>query len=276
MNTVKFGVFADPQYCDCETTLNRYYKKAADKLKSCIDLYNQNDELEFIVGLGDLVDKDLKSFHKVAEILEHANKKVYLIAGNHDLEVEKHQYQQVYERLGLNENRYYSFSREGWHFLFLDGNDITWHSDDPQILQQARQMTQALKDDGRPNYHEFNGGIGQQQLEWIRNQLEFASQNNLKKIIFCHYPLLPESRYTLWNSYELIDLLEQCGADLWMNGHHHDGNYEKRNGIHYITFKGMVDTEHENSFAEITLSNNEIKINGYGREVTRRINLKSC
>ncbi|MFW6309519.1 MAG: hypothetical protein ACOC1D_00320 [Prolixibacteraceae bacterium] len=33
-----FGVFADPQYCDCQpdTELNRYFRKAAEKLKRCI------------------------------------------------------------------------------------------------------------------------------------------------------------------------------------------------------------------------------------------------
>jgi hypothetical protein len=36
----------------------------------------------------------------------------------------------------------------------------------------------------------------------------------------------------------------------------------------------MVETENENAFARITLTDNSIKITGYGREETRELTVK--
>ena len=274
MESVRFGVFADPQYCDSETTLTRFYRRAAKKLKFCIDHFNKNHNLDFIIGLGDLIDRKFESFYPVKQILAQSIKKVYLVAGNHDLEVNEGLYDQVYTMLELDKNRYYSFTRKGWHFIFTDGNDITWHSTNPQVLEQARKMTAALEMEGKPNFHKFNGGFGRIQIQWLENQLAYASSKSLKIVIICHYPLLPFNRYSLWNANELIGLIDKYRVNLWLNGHHHDGNYEYRSGTHYLTLKGMVDTEYENSFAEIVLMDDAIEINGYGREENRRLDIK--
>ena len=56
---------------------------------------------------------------------------------------------------------------------------------------------------------------------------------------------------------------------IWLNGHNHAGNYGKFEGIHFVNFKGMVDTETENAFSILTFFNNRIEIEGFGREKNR-------
>jgi hypothetical protein len=63
-------------------------------------------------------------------------------------------------------------------------------------------------------------------------------------IVFCHFPVFPFSGETLWNREEVVAVLERHPAVLaYINGHVHSGGYGVRNGIHYLTVNGMVDTE---------------------------------
>jgi hypothetical protein len=57
-----------------------------------------------------------------------------------------------------------------------------------------------------------------------------------------------------------------------MNGHNHAGNYGEKNGVHYLTLKGMVNTD-TTSYAVVGLSETQVKISGCGREVSRKLSL---
>jgi len=271
---VKIGVFADCQYCNCETAGTRYYRNSLAKLEECIGQFNQNKEIEFIVGLGDIIDRDFASFDSVNSILSKSKKEVFQVIGNHDLEVEKMFLEQVPSKLNL-EKTWYSFNKKGWHFIFLNGNDITFHSNHAEIVNQAKEMTEQLKKEGKPNYHEWNGGIGKEQMQWFEKELKQAEHNNLKVAVFCHYPLLPFESHALWNSEELLAILAKYNAvKLYMNGHNHRGNYAFQNGIHFVNLKGMVETETENAFSIISFSDKQVEIKGFGREESKNLLLE--
>jgi hypothetical protein len=51
-------------------------------------------------------------------------------------------------------------------------------------------------------------------------------------------------------------------------GHNNHGNYGMKAGIHYVTLKGMVNTE-TTSYAVIKVDDDNIDITGYGREQNR-------
>ena len=277
LSTLTFGVFADPQYCDCEpdTELNRYFRKTAVKLEKCISHLNQNQQLNFVIGLGDLIDDGFKSFETVNQILGQSNKKLFHVAGNHDFEVKKENLDKVYAQLGLENDKYYSFIKSGWQFIFLDGNEITFNSNELNVVAQAEQITRKLKAENQPNFGEYNGGISQTQLHWLENQLQTAKEKRLKTVIICHYPLLPLTKYSLWNSDEIWSVISKYkNVKFWLNGHHHDGNYTLQNDVHFLTMKAMVDTENETAFAEISLSDNKIEIKGFGREISRSLEIK--
>lgn len=263
---IQFGVFADCQYCDCETTGTRFYRNSPEKLDKCIAQFNQNEKLDFVVGLGDLIDRNFASFNKVNNILSRSEKDVFQVIGNHDLEVEKELLDKVPGKLNLNKT-WYSFKKKGWLFIFLDGNDISFHSTNKKTLKKAEKMSEKLKKEGKPNYNNWNGGIGRDQLNWLKKQLTQASTENSNVAVFCHYPLLPFEGHALWNSDEVLAIFKKTGTvKLFMNGHNHKGNYAFSGGTHFVNLKGMVETETENAFAEVYLSENEIQIKGFGRE----------
>lgn len=74
---------------------------------------------------------------------------------------------------------------------------------------------------------------------------------------------------------ECLELIEHyANVKLFMNGHNHAGSYVEDNGIHYITFKGMVDTKNTLAFAYAEITPDSIFINGFGREPSRRLKIK--
>ncbi|HRX11873.1 MAG TPA: metallophosphoesterase [Draconibacterium sp.] len=268
---IKIGVFADCQYCDCETAGTRFYRNSLQKLDDCINIFNKNEELSFVVGLGDLIDRGFSNFDSVNLILAKSKNEVYHVIGNHDLSVEKEQFENVPGKLNLNET-WYSVTEKGWRFIFLNGNDITFHSTNKETVKRAEEISAKLKEEGKPNYYDWNGGIGSKQMNWFEEELQNASSKKQKVAVFCHYPLLPFDAHTLWNSDEVLSILQKFNCvKIYLNGHNHAGNYAFQNGVHFVNLKGMVETENENAFSVITFSNEKIEIKGFGREVSRSL-----
>jgi predicted phosphodiesterase len=266
---IKIGVFADCQYCDCEPAGTRFYNNSLKKLDECIKQFNNEKKLAFVVGLGDLIDRGFSSFDSVNPILGKSKKEVYHVIGNHDLSVDKSQFDKVPEKLKLVET-WYSMNEKGWRFIFLNGNDITFHSNHGQTVKEAEGITAKLKNEGKPNAFDWNGGIGSTQKEWLVGELQIATDKRQKVAVFCHYPLLPFEAHALWNSEEILAILYKFSCvKLYMNGHNHTGNYALQNGIHFVNLKGMVETENENAFSVVSFTGQKIKIKGFGREANR-------
>jgi len=61
----------------------------ADGLIYCISQFNQEDEIDFVVSLGDIIDRDFASYDSVNSILAKSKNEIFQVIGNHDLEVEK-------------------------------------------------------------------------------------------------------------------------------------------------------------------------------------------
>jgi predicted phosphodiesterase len=268
---IKIGIFADAQYCDDETAINRYYRNSTIKLADCITFFNQTENIDFVVGLGDLIDKDFSSFSKINTILETSEKEVFQVIGNHDLSVNKEYIDKVPEQLNLKKT-YYAFNKNDWQFIYLDGNDLTFQSTNPEIVVKAEKIVKQLTEENKPNAHNWNGGIGEKQINWLKEQLSEAEKNKRKVILFCHYPLLPFEAHVLWNSEDVLAIINKhkC-VKAWINGHNHAGNYAFQNGTHFITMKGMVDSESENAYSIVTLSDEKIQIEGFGREISRSL-----
>jgi len=47
-----------------------------------------------------------------------------------------------------------------------------------------------------------------------------------------------------------------------------------KNGIHFVTQKGMVDTEMENAFSIVSFSEDKIEIDGFGRQQNKILGIK--
>jgi hypothetical protein len=71
-----FGIISDAQYCDCDPAGTRYYRSSLLKLEEAVRSF-RIDSPQFVVDLGDLIEKDLKSYKPVFRILDTAGFKIY-------------------------------------------------------------------------------------------------------------------------------------------------------------------------------------------------------
>jgi len=257
-----FGAIADCQYCDADSK-NRRYNLSPEKLRKCIADFNQQD-LTHIVHLGDFIDRDWESFDVVLPIVGEAKAPVRFVLGNHDFSVADEFKSRVPERLGLS-SRYYDFVIGKWRFLVLDSNDVSLYAypEGSKKAKESEGIYEALGGD-LPKY---NGAVGKEQLAWIEAQLLEAEASGETVVLHAHHPVYPFSRgHNLWNDKELVALLEKhsCVA-AYINGHNHNGAYGVKEGIHYLTLKGMVDTE-ETSYCIARVFSDRIEIRGTGRQ----------
>ena len=179
-------------------------------------------------------------------------------------------------KMGLK-NRYYSITKNNWRFIILDGNDLSFHGAISEIKkQQTDSLFQLLTPKKLLNLQKWNGGLSLSQLNWVKNELETAKANNENVGFYCHFPAVKDGEvHNLWNYKQFIDLIDNYkNVKFYFNGHNHNGDYVLKNGVHHLTFKGMVDTENTSAFATATISKDSIIIDGYGREPSRRLKIK--
>lgn len=269
----RFGVIADVQYCDCEpsSAMNRYYSRSADKLAEALATFAQHD-LRFILDLGDLIDRDFNSFDTILPVYEAAQAPVHRVLGNHDYSVNVTHLEEIPQRLGLAPVGYYAVDYDDWRLVVLNGNEVSLFATraGTPLRQQAEQMLEKLQKRDAQNAKEWNGGVSETQLAWLDQQLTEAQQNGQSVIVAGHYPLYPAGELNLWNDAAVMAVLERYPAvRAYFNGHNHDGNYGQRNGIHYLNFKGMVDTPDKNTFAIVDVYAERLEVQGFGREENR-------
>ncbi len=265
-----FGAIADCQYCDCDGT-RRQYRLSPDKLMDCVEDLNTK-ELTHVVHLGDFIDKDWESFDVVLPIMDGLKAPVRHVLGNHDFSVSDDLKDRVPNRLGL-EKRYYDFAVGKWRFLILDTNDVSLYAY-PKGSKRAMK-SQAIYESLGGKLPKYNGGIGEAQLKWIERKLKAAERKGETVILHSHHPVYPFTSHAAWNAKEVVDLIEEfdCVA-AYINGHNHAGAYGLKKGVHYLTLKGMVDTE-ETSYSVISVYPDLLQVKGTGRQDDYVLEIKS-
>ncbi|MDA0196817.1 MAG: metallophosphoesterase [Bacteroidetes bacterium] len=264
------GIIADCQYFNLEGAGVRKYSMSNAKLKECVSHFNTMD-LEYTVHLGDFIDRDWESFDVVAPIYNNLKMPRYHVLGNHDFSVADEKKSAVAKRMNLPSD-YYDFEVKGWRFIVLNGNDISFHAypKDSENYKAAEQYYEQNKI-ATPKW---NGAIGTAQLEWLKATLDKASKKKEKVVLYCHFPIYPDNVHNLWNSNEIIEIIESYPCvKAYINGHNHEGNYGQKNGVHYLTIKGMVDTE-ESSYGVLKVYKDQLEVIGYGREETRTLEIR--
>jgi 3',5'-cyclic AMP phosphodiesterase CpdA len=273
---LRFGVIADPQYADADPKLeyDRFYRNSPKKLADAIDTLNGED-LAFVVTLGDLIDRDWDGYDRILSVYEALRHDNILLPGNHDFSIAPDRLADVHARLGMPAP-WHDFLRGGIRFVVIDGNEVSLFSTpegDPRHAA-AKQRLAALEASGAINAMPWNGGIGEGQFAWLEQVLVDAADRGEKVVVMGHYPLYPENQHNLWDFDRLTDLFERSGNVIaYLNGHNHVGNLGRHGSTWYVNFKGMVDTETENTFAVVEIHADRIEVIGYGREESRSLPL---
>lgn len=180
-----------------------------------------NDEnVDFIIELGDFCRLDSSS-QVYREIWNSFEGDKYHAIGNHDLD----RYSTAEYVTGMSlPNRYYSFDREGFHFVVLDGNN---YFDGEKIIHYDHA-----------NYGAYpftnHSYIDKEQMEWLANDL---ASTDLKTILFSHQSIESE----LKNGAEVRSILEKENKRagfkkvlLAFSGHDHTNYTKNINGIAYM------------------------------------------
>ena len=269
---LRFGLIADPQYAPIEpnTRLNRHYAQSLEKLEAAIAQFN-GEALDFVVTLGDVIDRDWENFDRVLPLYETLRHTHHILPGNHDFAVAADRLAEVHARLGMPAP-YHDFVVKGVRLILTDGNEVSLFApplDDPRRVEAAERLA-ALTAAGAANAQMWNAGMSATQVAWLGERLRQADKAGERAIVFGHYPLHPASDHNLWGAEEISALIAASPAAIgYFCGHNHAGNYGLLNGTHFVNIKGMVDTFDENAFAIVAVHADRIEITGFGREVSR-------
>lgn len=264
---ISFGVLADLQYCDADPLKDRHFRNSKHKLARIIEDFN-NQKLDFIINLGDTIDRDWISYNEILPLFKEFQSPVYHVLGNHDYEVEDYRKSQVPESIGTD--KYYDFSINSWRFIILDGNEISTYAN---IAGSENYLkAEKLLAEQNVNSNFWNGGIGNERLTWLKEKLQKASKNHEKAVLFCHFPIYPADRHNLLNDCELLDIIHQHSCvKAWFNGHNHHGNYGMLHDTHFVNVKGIVETEAATAYSIVHLHNDRLEIHGKGDEISARL-----
>ncbi len=273
---LRFGIIADPQYADLDPdpALNRYFRKSLDRVAEAIDVFN-GEELDFVVTLGDIIDRGFESFDDILPLYERSRHPTYFLLGNHDYAVSAQHLPGVVERVGLN-GAYYDLAFGQYRLVFLDGSDISVFSapvGDPRTALAKKRLS-ALREAGASNAQSWNGSLGDGQLAWLASVLAKADVSGEQVIVFNHYPVFPPNRHNMWDSQRILDTLAKSESFIaYFCGHNHDGDFGLLHGRPFVTAKGMVDTPEHNAFSIVSVFADRIEIEGYGREESRVVSI---
>ncbi|ENN86166.1 putative phosphatase protein [Rhizobium freirei PRF 81] len=273
----RFGVIADPQYADLEPNLalNRYPANSLVKLREAIEDFNRHD-LAFVVTLGDIIDREWKSFDAILPVYEALRHRKHFLLGNHDFAIAPEHLGSVPGRVGMP-SAYYDFGYSGYRFIALDGNEISVFAPPEGDLrrQEAKDLMKAMESAGALNGQRWNGAIGDAQYDWFSAKLREAKASGEKVIVLNHYPIFPDNPHNALNSDRMLALLaEHDHVVAYLNGHNHAGNFGVSDGTYFINFMGMVDTEDSNAYAIVDVYGDRLEIIGFGREANRTLALR--
>lgn len=266
---IKFGLFADTQYADWPTENSRFYKHALPKLDTCIDYFNQQ-HVQFSINLGDIIDRKNSDLETIKACLSHLNNNIYHITGNHDYKGITDN-SVLYRQLNMP-SEYYSFKKQNWVFIMLNTNEVSAYANvkGTEKEQELAEMQEKIKQTGGKQGYAWNGGISKKQMKWLDNLLAECEKNGNNVLIFTHHPLYPQSEYTALNNMDILHTISKYTCvNAVFSGHHHAGAFGYYKGIPMITQEGMIETEKQNAYSIVEITQDSILVRGRGRVPSR-------
>lgn len=271
----RFGLMADCQYTDyadetaqvigTDHIYDNRYRLSPRKLREAVETFNQYD-LDFVIHLGDYTDRNLEESRVLEDITDELQAPLWHVLGNHDVAGYRGRVGEVVKRRGMP-SRYYSKQIAGYRLIILDTNDlgVLEYEEGTPEWQCGKQVLDALRDDGALQPYEWNGGLGDEQLRWLEEELSTSQAKQQKAILFAHHPVFPPGTLNALNDTQIISLIEHYPHIIaYINGHNHIGDYGEKAGVPYLTVEGMLQGE-SNAYGIGTVYPNQIEIQGFGR-----------
>jgi len=268
-----FGLIADIQHADKDAKGHRNYRESLDAFRRCVDGWRDHP-LAFTVQLGDLVDgratldqtrKDLDAVLGVYASLPDVPHRH--VIGNHCLTVPR---PELERRLGLTRS-WYAFDRAGWRFIALDSLDLSTFGrpkGSPRHVQATARLAD-LKESGAKNAHAWNGGVSDEQLRWLDEQLADADLKGHRAVVLSHLPVLGRASseaHLIWNHEAVREILNSHpSTHAFLAGHDHAGGYAIEGTVHHLTVPGMVEAPIDgDAYATVKAFPDRLVIDGVG------------
>jgi len=271
----EIGLVADAQYADVEPAGTRYYREGVRRLGDAVEHCNGRD-LAFCVHLGDLIDRQWRSFDDILQPLGRSRHRWHQLLGNHDFDVLDELKPRVPPRLG-RAARYGAFDHGRFCFVLLDSNDVSLYAYPAGSAERAFADEQLRRHQAAavPQAQTWNGGIGAEQLAWLDRTCAAAQADGRRVVLFSHHPVAPADRHNLWNADEVLAVLDRhSNVVAWFNGHNHAGAFVERQGVPYVTMRGMVETADTTAFATVQFLDDRMIVTGHGREPSRELRFR--
>ncbi|MDO8544136.1 MAG: metallophosphoesterase [Opitutaceae bacterium] len=271
-NGFEIGLVADAQYADIEPHGTRYYRAGLTRLEDAVEHFNGRD-LAFCAHLGDLIDREWKSFDAMMKPLGRSRHAWHQLLGNHDFEVLDEMKPKVPGRLGMRA-RYGTFVQGEIQFVVLDTNDVSTYAHRAGTAERAAaeaelKLQKAAK---RRQAQTWNGAIGPAQLSWFERTCAAARAGRKRVIVLAHHPIAPAGAHNIWNADALLAALDRNpNVVAWLNGHNHAGAFAEHKGVPCLTMRGMVETANTTGFATAKILPDRIVLTGHGREPSREM-----
>lgn len=217
---LSFGVIADVQYADIEDGYNfsrtrkRYYRNAVNLLKEAVSCWkNHEPAVKFVLQLGDIIDGfnrsrgsgSDKALETVMRELDSMQIPVYHNWGNHELYNFSRQYLfnsvlfsgHLADCSSIPNCAYYTIQPcPKLMIVSLDCYDISalgYNESDTKYQQAMEILAQKNpnpeKNDPRglqgdqSRFVKFNGGVGEEQLDWLDEKLRQAQDEEVNVIV---------------------------------------------------------------------------------------------
>lgn len=253
---LRVGLMTDLHYADKVARGTRFYRQTLDKLQEAGERFQQ-ESLNFVVELGDLIDA-ADSVETEQRYLKTINREFaslcddrHYVLGNHCVDtLTKSEFLD-----GVQQRRsYYSFDRQGIHFVVLDA---CFRADGQPY--------------GRKNFQWTDANVPAAELEWLQADLQGTDKPT---VVFAHQRLDVANNHGVKNQAQVRQILEASGKVLAVfQGHSHQNDLNEIAGIHYCTLVAMVEGSGKvnNGYSVMEISpGGTIRLTGFRKQVSRQ------
>ena len=260
-----FAVFADIQYADIPPTKVRFYHRSLELAKETTAAINAS-HARFVIGLGDLIDRNYDSYQPVFDVLSAMEVPIYHVAGNHDFNVLPEYKLKAYETLGMP-SRYFIKQFGDWDFIFLDSNVLTTYAYLPD--SEEHKFFGDLRKEKYSYAKVWNGGFASEQLEWLSDHLAVAEKSGRKVALFFHTPVYddPVARGGAVDGPDLLEVIARYPdtVKFVLAGHQHEGGYRQVGNTHHLTIRGQIEAASP-TYAIVEITDTTVTVSGFGEQ----------
>ena len=224
---MKLGIFADSHYSSAEVTCKKRFNSASlEKIRKAFEHF-QKEECDFVICLGDLIDKEdshkkeVANLKKVRDVMNEFDLNTFVVMGNHDgFAFDQDEFYKILGQKYIPKRTY----EYGINLIFVDAcyfkNGYHYKPGDS---------------DWQDTYFPY--------IDELKIQLSCLNGDTY---VFMHQNIDPDisEEHRVYNDDEIRSALERSGiVKTVFQGHYHPGKQSKHNGIQYITLPAMCEND---------------------------------